>query len=232
MGGSSDSPVGHRSRLCLALLALPRPAYGTPAAANRAGPGDIELQGSVELFARSRVEGALKGAGAGALSGVGMLGQGSCSGEICGAVLVAALAVAVVAGSAIGVVTGAIEATPKQKADEIDRVFKRTVEEFPAHLDLSRRVLEAAQHEAGVALELGLPAAPAAEGRRDVRALRALGFDSALEVGVRRIAFTGGRGTDPQLALEIEASAGSSRRPRGKSSTSASFIGSERRGDS
>ena len=49
--------------------------------------------------------------------------------------------------------------------------------------------------------------ADAAAGPLDAAALRAQGVGSALEIGVQRIEFVGGEGTDPELALELHASA-------------------------
>jgi hypothetical protein len=170
-------------------------------------PAAFPVVDRVELFAKSRPAGALFGAGRGAVEGLGMLAGSSCEGEVCGAALVLALAVAVVAGGTVGAVTGALQATPHEEAERIEATVERSVDEFPAHLDLARRVVEAAAERApGVRLE---PAPAAAEGdaARGYAPLRARGFGRVLEVGVRRIEFGGGRGSDPELALEIEASA-------------------------
>jgi hypothetical protein len=169
-------------------------------------PAAAPVGGSVELFASGRLEGALEGAGAGSLAGLGTLSGSHCSGEICGAALLLSLAVAVVAGTTLGAVTGALRATPQQEAERIEHTVNRCVQELPAHLDLSRRVVETAQREGDVTLAL-LPATVAFATAADRAALRAQGFDYVLEIGVRRIEFGGGVGTDPELALALDASA-------------------------
>jgi hypothetical protein len=161
---------------------------------------------AVELFAEGRAAGAFQGAGRGAAEGLFALRGGSCQGEVCGAFLVLALATAVVGGAALGAVAGAVAATPEAEARRIEAVVHRCVEELPAHLDLSRRVIEAAGRQGAASLAL-VPAADPAAAAPDAARLRAQGFETALEIGVRRIAFVGGEGADPELALELVASA-------------------------
>jgi hypothetical protein len=160
---------------------------------------------AVELFAEGRAAGAFQGAGRGAAQGLLALRGGSCQGEVCGAFLVLALATAVVGGAAVGAVAGAVAATPEAEARRIEAVVHRCVEELPAHLDLSRRVIEAADRQGAASLALAPAADPTTAA--DTAWLRAQGFETALEIGVRRIAFVGGEGEDPELALELVASA-------------------------
>lgn len=160
---------------------------------------------AVELFAKSRAAGALAGAGQGVVAGLAMLGSGSCHGEVCGAVLLLGLAVAVVVGGTVGAVSGALQATTREEAERIEEMLEQSVHELPAHLDLERRVVEAASAQAhGVRLER-IPEPGGTDGDAGFAPLRARGFGHVLEVGVRRIEFGGGRGQDPELALEIEA---------------------------
>ncbi len=169
-------------------------------------PAEAPVIDAVELFAKSRPAGAVAGAGLGVVEGLGMLGSSSCHGEVCGAALLLGLAVAVVAGGTVGAITGALAATPHQEAERIEATVERCVHEFPAHLDLARRVVEIARERArGARLEL-VPGPAATDGGRGQTPLYARGFGRVLEVGVTRIEFGGGGGSDPELALEVEGS--------------------------
>jgi hypothetical protein len=162
---------------------------------------------AADLYAKSRAAGALTGAGSGIFEGLGAIGGWSCQGEICGAALLVTLAVVVVAGGTVGAIAGAARATPREESEQIEAVVGQSVHEFPAHLDLASRVVQAVHERVlGVRADL-VSRSDRMDPVSDPGRLREQGFGYVLEVGVVRVEFAGGEGRDPELALEIAASA-------------------------
>lgn len=167
-------------------------------------PAQLETELVSAPFAGTRTTGALKGAEEGFVGCLEGFAHGSCSGDVCGAVLLVLLAVAVTC-SAIGAVAGAARATPEATARQLTTTVDSAFSGLGAHLDLTRRVLAEISGIEGVTAELvsGEGTAPHDE-RGRWQTLAARGFTKALEIGVTRIAFSGGRGSDPELALQMQ----------------------------
>ncbi len=170
-----------------------------------------------------RGEGALKGAGEGF---VGCLGSfnGSCSGEVCGAMLLVMLAFAVTC-SAVGAVAGAVTSTPAAETRAMAAATDRAFAGLNAHLDLTRRMLAHIAQLDGVTVELvGREPERLATEEALFTDLAARGLTTALELGVTRIAFAGGKGRDPELALEMKAVARVLELPGGKERYRQEFV--------
>lgn len=146
-------------------------------------------------FAKGRVEGAAKGGGAGAASGLlYMLAEGGspAAGPYAGGAALIVAALAALVGLVTGSVAGAHEAVPAGTAAEIETALAAAL----AGLRLSE--------------DLAAATARAGEGRGEpaVRGLVQPGdtdFDSLLTVGVTAAGLQGGSGKDPETRLYLVA---------------------------
>lgn len=168
---------------------------------------DIEI--ALDVFSKSKPQGALKGAGRGIAGMLQGLGGGSCSGEFCGAALLLYLAFAVVVGGSVGAIEGMINATAADTAAEIEALIASRLAEFSSHINLSQKVFNKSQHVPGLTLDLvtlgGKQATLAAE---EFLHLKSQGYQMVLTVKIERIGFVGETGDDPKLGLYLEALTG------------------------
>lgn len=162
--------------------------------------------GSLELFARNRFEGGVKGAGLGMAQSLQHLGPGSCQGEMCGPALLLAVALAVVVGGTVGGVAGAIQATPKKETQQIEKMIRDALDDFSGQLDLNERLLAEVGRREGLTMELLPTAVPVtAQGEPDYKWLQTQGFQSVLSINLTRMGFIGGEGKDPLMNLQFQA---------------------------
>lgn len=170
-------------------------------------PARLETELSLKPFAVGRPSGALEGAGQGFVSCLQGFGSGSCSGEVCGAVLLLILGIAVTC-SAVGAVVGAIQATPADEAGAMTGSMAQVTQQLASHLTLTRQVLSRAGNVEGLTVELVDEESLAwTDEPQRWQILRARGFVNALEIGVTEIEFAGGSGGDPELVLHMIARA-------------------------
>jgi hypothetical protein len=161
---------------------------------------------SLELFAKNRFEGGVKGAGLGMLQGFQNIGPGSCQGEMCGPVLLLAMALAVVVGGTAGGVAGAIQATPREETQRIEKMIQDSLDDFSGQLGLDQQVLAEVGRREGLPIELLPTDVPvSAQGVPDYQWLQTQGFQSVLSIDLTRIGFIGGEGKDPLMSLQLQA---------------------------
>ncbi len=161
---------------------------------------------SLEVFARSKPQGALKGAGEGIAAMLGSGGGGSCSGDICGAVLLLYLTFAVVVGGTIGAIQGTMTAPSARNAAGMESLVAGNLREFSRHVDLAQKVFARSRKIAGLRLEF-VPAVnpesePAAE---EIHRLKTEGYGKVLSITIEKFHFVGDKGDDPELGLYLEA---------------------------
>ncbi|GGB91877.1 hypothetical protein GCM10011352_17420 [Marinobacterium zhoushanense] len=159
---------------------------------------DIEFDG----FTRNKPSGAAKGAGTGFLGCVEMLGQGSCTGSICGAFYLAWLGVCGVSG-VVGGVVGAAKAPSGKDVDEAEsRMSERLSAESIQHA-LGEELMDVAQVR-GTRLALpDLRLLRASGDKQDYRSLTSEA-DTVLEVALTHVGTQGG-GFNPPLQLTMTA---------------------------
>lgn len=156
-----------------------------------------------EGFAKGKGEGAAHGAGSAFITCLGGMGQGSCSGELCGAFAIIMLGICGVAG-VVGGVVGAGAATPAGQARRSEQDLRALVQARDIQDTLSRQV-------ATFAFAHGeSPATPAqdsleqARRTKDYTPLAGEGVDSVLEVALTQ-AGTRGAGINAPVQLHMEA---------------------------
>ena len=164
---------------------------------------DREPELSFEGFAHGRAAGAGVGAGSTFVSCLGQPGPGSCSGDMCGVVIIVWLGVCAVAG-VVGGVVGAVSAAPgatvrSAKADITNAVNTQTIQTA-----LRNRVATVALAN-GTTLMVATPVLwHPSEQTTDYRKLASQGIDSALEVAVTK-AGTDGAGINAPVQVYMEA---------------------------
>jgi hypothetical protein len=131
-------------------------------------------------------EGAAQGVGSTFSSCVGMLGEGGCSGDMCGAAYILWLGVCSVAG-VVGGVVGAVAAPSAAKvrtakADLSAALGVKTIQE-----SLRDNVVAAANARGASLVSVSPESAQAAAQSRDYRALAAAGADTVLEVTLTKV---------------------------------------------
>lgn len=165
---------------------------------------DIEI--SLDVFSKSKPQGALKGAGHGIVGMFQGLGGGHCSGDICGAALLLYLAFAVVVGGTVGAIQGMINATAADTAVEIEALIKERLAEFSSHLKLSEKVFDRSQQVPGLRLDLVLlDSKESGVATEDFQRLKGQGYQLVLTIKIERLGFVGDKGDDPKLGLYVEA---------------------------
>jgi hypothetical protein len=165
---------------------------------------------AVDVGPRGSTAGASHGAGQGALAGAEALfkGAGSCSGEMCGLVMIVLLPVFVIGGATIGGVSGAVQAVPEAKAKQIEARLALALAEVGTQEALRSAVAKAAaRSEITIVREIPRSATTMVAGEIDYRGLSETGIDTVLEVGVVEVGLIGGGGKDPKLALIVRAAA-------------------------
>lgn len=164
---------------------------------------------SLDLFAKSKPQGALKGAGQGIAALLQGGGGGSCSGEMCGAVLLLYLTFAVVVGGTLGAIHGTIAATSTKQTSAIEGLMTKHFGDFARHLNLAQKVFSRGSKISGLALDLvPLSSDEPDVSERELRQLKKVGYEKVLTIKIENIAFAGDEGDDPSLGLAIEASTG------------------------
>jgi len=164
---------------------------------------DREPELSFEGFARGRVAGAGKGAGSTFISCLGQLGNGSCSGDICGAVVILWLGVCGVAG-VVGGVVGAVSAAPGATVRGAEADLTSALNTHTIQTALRDRIATVAL-ASGTTLTVATPALWHPSGQTtDYRPLASRGIDSVLEVAITK-AGTQGEGINAPVQVYMEA---------------------------
>ncbi|MBI5576454.1 MAG: hypothetical protein HY896_08850 [Deltaproteobacteria bacterium] len=165
----------------------------------------------LDLPGKGRVDGAVRGAGRGFLTGaevpLRILGEGmhGCSGQECGYVAIGILAVATATGSVgaiVGGVHGAIKAMPAREARKIEEATEGLANLWIQEI-MTDRVLETETEDCACRYIL-LPdeSWSAPDDEADYSSLAGEGFDSILEIGVVSVGFKGTQwGSDPPLSV-------------------------------
>jgi hypothetical protein len=165
---------------------------------------DIEI--SLDVFSKSKPQGALKGAGQGIAGMLEGIRFGHCSGEFCGAALLLYLAFAVVVGGTVGAIQGVINATATDTAAEIEALIEKRLAEFSSHINLSQKVFNRSQQVPGLTLDLvtfgGKKPAVTAE---EFLHLKSQGYQMVLTIRIEKLGFVGEKGEDPKLDLYLGA---------------------------
>lgn len=176
-------------------------ALGRVAVVAGAQMPEIGFEGVVH----GKAQGAAFGAGSSFLSCMGALGQGSCTGSVCGALVIVMLGVCGVAGL-VGGVSGAVMAPG---ADRVEAAQSTLVTALDARTiqESLRAQLEAAAQARGTPL-VAVPADLAihAAQQHDYRPLAAAGVDTVLEVALTQVG-TRGFGIDAPVQLHMRAQA-------------------------
>ncbi len=163
---------------------------------------DREAEIIFEGFAHGKGEGAVRGTGSTLAACLEGLGHGSCSGDICGAVVLFGLVFCGVAG-AVGGAAGAAAAPSAGKVQQSEQLLSDVMQPATIQDSLSR-------HVAGLALAWGenlvSPATDKTElarRKQDYTLLADQGVDTVMEVALTR-AGTRGRGIDAPVQLYME----------------------------
>jgi hypothetical protein len=160
---------------------------------------DREPELSFEGFAHGRAGGAAKGAGSTFLSCLGQLGNGSCSGEFCGAVVILWLGVCGVAG-VVGGAVGAVSASPGATVRGAEADLTSAVSTQTIQTALRDRIATVALAN-GTSLTVVTP--PSGQ-TTDYRLLAPQGIDSVLEVAMTK-AGTQGAGINAPVQIYMAA---------------------------
>lgn len=171
-------------------------------------PDRSEIITSLDLFAKSTGQGALRGAGEGISSMMQGLSGGSCSGEVCGAALLLYLAFAVVVGGTVGAIEGSLKSTSTKTSRDMEEFVDRLMTDFASHLTLAKKVYDQSREISGLSLDL----VPLNDGNmkitdRELSQLAEKGYLKVLVVKLVKCNFVniGEKGNDPSLGLDLEA---------------------------
>ncbi len=156
-----------------------------------------------EGFAHGRIGGAGKGAGSAFLSCLGQLGNGSCSGDICGAVVILWLGICGVAG-AVGGVAGAVTASPAAAVQEAEANLTAAMSARTIQSALRDRIASVSRVNGTTLTTVNPGPRPASVPAMDYSLLASAGIDSVLEVAVTR-AGTQGAGINAPVQIYMEA---------------------------
>lgn len=207
--------------LLLLVLHVPQGCGHQPPSRSDREPERTETAGIVsarflpevrlDLPGKGRLDGAVRGAGRGFLTGASVPlrifaeGMSGCQGEECGYLAIGVLAVAAASGSIgaiVGGVHGAIQAIPAGEARRIEKAT-RELSILRIQETMRDRILEDAGNRAGCGLVF-LPEAapPSVDCVVDYRFLAERGIASVLEVSVLSVGFKGEQwGSDPPLSV-------------------------------
>jgi hypothetical protein len=178
--------------------------------AHQANPGKVaivspnrEPELSFEGFVHGRIGGAGKGAGSAFLSCLEQLGNGSCSGDICGAVVILWVGICGVAGVAGGV-AGAVTASPAATVQQAEADLTAAMTARTIQSTLRDRITAVALANGTTLTTANFGTWPETVAAIDYRLLASEGIDSVLEVTVTR-AGTQGSGINAPVQIYMEA---------------------------
>jgi len=160
---------------------------------------------TLDLPVESRTGGALYGAGEGFFTVLGGFSGGSCEGAGCGVVALVVLGIAVV-GGVVGAVAGAVGAPSKKQSRQMEASLAAALN-TAAHGDLAQKVREEALLNKKIDLNIVTATDPEYESHSGYPAIRQLGYDSVLDLLVKKVEFEGGKGKNPGLTLRLEVEA-------------------------
>lgn len=146
---------------------------------------EIKFKGMIS----GKGEGAIRGAGSTFGSCVGMLGQGSCSGAMCGAAYIVWFGVCTVAG-AVGGVVGAVTTPSTSKVHTTQLEMSTALKEKIIQESLADGIVATAIAEGNHLVTLAPESAESAAKLRDYRSLAA-GADTVLEVALTKVGTMG-----------------------------------------
>jgi len=159
---------------------------------------EIEFEG----FTRSKGAGAAKGAGAGFLTCMGMMGQGSCTGSMCGAFLLIWLGVCGVSG-VVGGVVGATRSPSSTVVYESEEKISNRLSTEVVQTALGEELIAVALEKGTRLVLTDLRLLQSTSEERDYRSL-ADEADTVLEVTLSHVG-TKGSGLNPPLQLVMTA---------------------------
>jgi hypothetical protein len=168
-----------------------------------AAPYEPEI--AFEGFSRSKGEGAASAGGEAFLSCLSALGRSSCSGFICGPVIIIWLGICGVAATAGGV-AGAAATPGAEQVQAAEATLTKALEVATIQDSLRGQVESAALLKGALLASVPPASAPAAGKSQDYRPLAATGVETVLEVGLTRTG-TSGHGINPPLQLSMDARA-------------------------
>lgn len=155
-----------------------------------------------EGFTHNKAEGALVGAGGTFIGCVSMMGQGTCTGGLCGAGMVLWLGVCAVS-SVVGGTVGATVSLSGEESRSAEQSMVSVLDANTIQDSLRLQVELAAEYAEYFLVPLSPQAMDKVRQQRDYRQLVAEGVDAVLEVSLTRVGTTNG-GFDPPLQLYME----------------------------
>lgn len=181
-----------------------------PAAKHQTGLGEVAViatsqapEISFEGFAHNKGVGAAKGAGATFLTCLGGLGQGSCTGFVCGAFAVLWLGFCG-AATVVGGTVGAAVAPSGSESKAAEATMTSVLDAKTIQNSLRIQVELAAQGANRFLAPLSPQSMETASQQRNYRGLSAEGVDTVLEVALTRVGTQGG-GINPPLQFYMQA---------------------------
>lgn len=181
-----------------------------PETQHQAGLGDVAVVASgpapeisFEGFAHNKGVGAAKGAGATFLTCLGGLGQGSCTGFVCGAFAVLWLGFCG-AATVVGGTVGATVAPSGSESKAAEATMTSALDAKTIQNSLRIQVELSAQGANRFLAPLSPQSMETASQQRDYRMLSAEGVDTVLEVALTRVGTQGG-GINPPLQFYMQA---------------------------
>lgn len=206
-------PASPPRRALCALLLLAQLVQAGCASAPRQPDRSAAQLGRVAVVAAAqqpeiRLHGLVRGKGSGAAAGAGStfahclepLGQSSCSGDFCGAVLILWFGVCGVAGL-VGGVVGAVQAPSANAVRQTENRLRAGVDAGAIQTALRDQVVQLARDNSQALVDADSAALRQAARDNDYRPLAAAGIDSVLEVALREVATRGSAGDTPQPLL-------------------------------
>lgn len=155
---------------------------------------------NLDLETKSRTEGFLKKGGLGAIRAIS---RSSCTGELCGVFLLSTLALGFIAGG----IYGAVVATPKERAKDMEAAVNKGVSSIAVQLGLSHKILEGLAQHGRTNLDLIQDTAltnTRTQKENDLwRDLRGKGYSFLLETQITHFEFIGGEGRDPEIFFHL-----------------------------
>lgn len=188
---------------CVSVPKVPSTKYQPGMGEVAVVPTIFQPEINFEGFVHNKGEGALVGAGGTFLVCMGMMGQGSCTGFICGPALVLWLGVCT-ASSVVGGTVGAVEAPSGEARRSAEQTMISALDAKTIQNSLRLQVELAAQGRDRVLIPLAPEVINAVQQQKDYRSLAAEGVDTVLEVTLTKVGTNNG-GINPPLRFYMEA---------------------------
>lgn len=188
---------------CIATPKIPETKHQTGLGEVAVVAPELSPEINFEGFAHNKGEGAVKGAGATFLGCLSLLGQGTCTGSICGPALVLWLGFC----GAVSVVGGTVGATVTPSASEgraAEEAMTSVLDAKTIQNSLRIQVELMAQQANRFLVPISPQGMEAASHQRAYQSLAAEGVDTVLEVALSKVGTKNG-GLNPPLQFYMEA---------------------------